>query len=240
MRMFNPDGSEAEMCGNGLRCFVRWLAERGEVGPGHLVVETGAGPLAATLDADGWIAVEMGPPRLRPVDVPLSAGAAAGQPAEGPVLRLPLDLSGAPVPGLPRRPGSPGEVEATCVSMGNPHAVLFVPDAGAVPLETVGPRLEHHPAFPARANVEVCQVLARDRLRVRVWERGAGITLACGTGACAAVVAAQLRRYVDERVVVELPGGALEVTWPGDPHRPVFLRGPAVHVFDGDWPAAGR
>jgi diaminopimelate epimerase len=230
MRMFNPDGSEAELCGNGLRCFVRWLVQRGEAGPGRLVVETEAGPLEAVVEADGRIGAEMGAPRLRPAEIPLSAAAAAGQPPEGPVLRLPLGLADLPAP--------PEGYAATCVSMGNPHAVLFVPDAAAVPLEAVGPRLEHHPAFPARTNVEVCQVLARDRLRVRVWERGAGITLACGTGACAAAVAARLWRYVDARVVVELLGGELEVTWPGDPRRPVFLRGPAVHVFDGVWPGA--
>jgi diaminopimelate epimerase len=125
--------------------------------------------------------------------------------------------------------------------MGNPHAVVFVPDPAAVPLEVVGPSLETHPAFPARTNVEFCRVVDPGRLRVRVWERGAGITLACGTGACAAVVAARLRGYVDERVAVELPGGELEVSWPGDPlgaglSRPVVLRGPAVHVFDGAFP----
>lgn len=239
MRMFNRDGSEAEMCGNGLRCFVRWLVDRHEVAPGRLAVETGTGVLPVEVGADGWIAAGMGQPFLRPQEIPLSAAAAAGQPPEGPVLRLALEL--------PDLPGA--HYEATCVSMGNPHAVLFVPDTAAVPLERVGPRLEHHPAFPARANVEFCQVLGRDRLRVRVWERGAGVTLACGTGACAAMVAARLQGYVGGRVVVELPGGELEVTWAGEPRggplssrekAPVTLRGPAVHVFSGEWVLRGR
>jgi diaminopimelate epimerase len=234
MRMFNPDGSEAEMCGNGLRCFVRWLADRREISTGRLAVETGAGVLAVQVEASGLIAVEMGTPRLRPADIPLSPAATAGQLPAGPVLHLPLTL--APLPG---QPGTPGlTYEATCVSMGNPHAVVFVDDPAAVPLEVVGPRLERHPAFPARANVEFCRVLANDRMRVRVWERGAGMTLACGTGACAAVVAAHLRGYVGDRVAVELPGGELEVTWAGPGSGPVVLRGPAEHVFDGRWPCA--
>jgi diaminopimelate epimerase len=228
MRMYNPDGSEAEMCGNGLRCFGRWLLDRGEAGPGPLAVQTGAGVLALELGPDGQVATDMGPPRLAPADIPLSEGAGAGQPPRGPVLRLPLEV--------PPQPGFAGaRFEATCVSMGNPHAVVFVPDPEAVALEVVGPLLETHPAFPARTNVELCQVLDRGRLRVRVWERGAGITLACGTGACAAVVAARLRGYVDEQVVVALPGGELEVTWPGAP-LPVVLRGPAVRVFEGAFP----
>ncbi len=244
MRMFNPDGSEAEMCGNGLRCFVRWLVDRHEVAPGQIAVETGSGVLPVEVGANGWIAAGMGRPLLRPQDIPLSAAATAGQPPEGPVLSLALEL--------PDLPGA--HYEATCVSMGNPHAVVFVPDTAAVPLERVGPPLERHPAFPARANVEFCQVVGSDRLRVRVWERGAGITLACGTGACAAVVAARLQGYVGERVIVELPGGELEVTWAGRPlvdwprsaplssqeMAPVTLRGPAVHVFNGEWVLRGR
>jgi diaminopimelate epimerase len=116
--------------------------------------------------------------------------------------------------------------------MGNPHAVLFVPDVEAIPLEALGPAVEHHPAFPARTNFEVVQVVDHRRLRVRVWERGAGLTLACGTGACAAMVAARLRDLVDEQVAVELPGGVLHVTWRGDTVR---LSGPVEHVFDGEW-----
>ena len=246
MRMFNPDGSEAEMCGNGLRCYARWLHERGEIGRRPAPVETGAGVLLVEVGEDSRIAATMGPPRLAPAAIPLSAEAAAGQPAGGPVLRLPLRL-----PNVPEAPASssPGAhlLEATCVSMGNPHAVVFVPDVDAVPLETVGPHVERHAFFPARTNLEVCQVLAPDRLRVRVWERGAGMTLACGTGACAAMVAARLRGYARERVAVELPGGEVEVEWLGAAGATgatgatgaiddqVVLRGGATHVFDGDW-----
>ena len=245
MLMYNPDGSLAEMCGNGLRCFVRWLVDRGEAGGGRLPVETGAGVLTADVGPDGRVEVNMGPPRLQPAAIPLdpAAAGAAGAPPGGPVLALPLE-----VPPVAAFPGA--RYEATCVSMGNPHAVVFVPDAAAVPLEVVGPVLETHPAFPARTNVEFCQVIDPGRIRVRVWERGAGITLACGTGACAAAVAARLRGYVHDRVVVELPGGALTVVWPGDPVSPagppatvstgalppVFLGGPAAHVFDGAVP----
>jgi diaminopimelate epimerase len=241
MRMFNPDGSESEMCGNGLRCFAAWLRGRGELGPGTVPVETGAGLLTVEAEQDGhdrWYAAGMGRPRLAPAEIPLSAAAAAGQPPAGPVLHLAIEL--------PHEAGSvglgsslaSGSIEATCVSMGNPHAVLFVPDAGAVPLEALGPFLERHPFFPQRTNVEVCAVIGRERLRVRVWERGAGITLACGTGACAAMVAAHLRGLVDERVTVELPGGALRVEWPGPdrvPDAEVVLRGPVEHVYDGAW-----
>ncbi len=245
MRMFNPDGSESEMCGNGLRCFVRWLAERGELAPGAVPVETGAGVLTAFLDGRLEVTVDMGAPRLAPAEIPLSPEAAAGQPPAGPVLHLPLRVRGT---------GSDvghdsSLLDATCVSMGNPHAVIFVSDVEAVPLDAIGPAIERHPSFPARTNVELCQVLARDRLRVRVWERGAGATLACGTGACAAAVAARLQGLVDASVTVQLPGGSLAVEWPGPalPSGPapealsrlpaVLLRGPAEYVFDGQWRA---
>ncbi len=207
MRMFNPDGSESEMCGNGLRCFARWLADAGELPPtvADALIQTGAGPLRVTLSADGSVSALMGVPTI-------------GERA------LALD---------PRVDGV--TQTATRVSMGNPHAVFFVPDVDTVPLEHVGPRVETHAAFPHRTNVEFVQVLARDRLRVRVWERGAGATQACGTGACAAHVAARVHGLASERATLELPGGLLEVTWPGD-GNPVQLTGPAVRVFDGRWP----
>lgn len=228
MRMFNPDGSEAEMCGNGLRCFARWLWDAGEIGAGSTRIQTGAGVLRVDLSPDGGVTASMGAPRLAPEQIPLSAGAASEFGSEGPVLALPVPVD-----------GWEGPAEATCVSMGNPHAVLFVDDVAAVPLERIGPAIEHAPAFPARTNVEFCQVVAPDHLRVRVWERGAGVTLACGTGACAAMVAARLHQHVVERVTVALPGGGLVVTWPGD-GADVTLSGPAVRVFDGVWLSSGQ
>jgi diaminopimelate epimerase len=205
MRMLNPDGGESEMCGNGLRCFARWLADAGELPSSKVTIETGAGLLSVTLNPDGSVSALMGVPTV-------------GEHA--------LALS----PAVDRV-----TVSATRVSMGNPHAVFFVPDVDAVPLERVGPRVETHPAFPRRTNVEFVQVLSFNRLRVRVWERGAGATQACGTGACAAHVAARVHGLASERATLELPGGTLEVTWPGEGHQ-VRLTGPAVRVFDGRWP----
>jgi diaminopimelate epimerase len=250
MRMFNPDGSEAEMCGNGLRCFVRWLDDQGHVdGRGRretaraFGVQTGAGVLAVEIDAGGGISVDMGAPRLAPAEIPLAPAVAVDLPAVGPVLHLPLPVEWPG--GVAAAARVPAPLDVACVSMGNPHAILFVDEARAVALETLGPLVEHHPVFPARTNFELCEIVARDRIRVRVWERGAGITLACGTGACAAAVAARLRGYVDERVTVELPGGALRVDWPSpagpggalDASHGVRLSGPAVHVYDGTWRA---
>jgi diaminopimelate epimerase len=206
MRMFNPDGSESEMCGNGLRCFARWLADAGEIESGAAHIETGAGILRVTLAA-------------QPDDAAVSAW--MGVP----------DLSAGEV----RVPEAGVEADGTRVSTGNPHAVFFVEDVAAVPLETLGPRVEHHPAFPNRTNVEFVQVRDSGNLKVRVWERGAGATLACGTGACAAMVAARVRGLVDKTATLELPGGTLEVRWPG-PGQEVVLSGPAVRVYDGSWP----
>ena len=228
MRMYNPDGSESEMCGNGLRCFVRWLADEGDLAPGEVAVQTGAGVLRAALAADGMVTVDMGAPRLAPADIPLSAAAAMDQPPAGPVMHLPLKVAAAATA------GAPSELDVTCVSMGNPHAVHFVEDVESVPLDVLGPVVERHAAFPRRTNVEVCQVVAPDRLRVRVWERGAGLTLACGTGACASLAAARLRGLAGERATLELPGGTLSVQWPGG-MASVRLSGPAVRVYRGIW-----
>jgi len=202
MRMFNPDGSESEMCGNGLRCFVRWLADRGELTGDAALIETGAGVLAIEWRAGGDVSVWMGEPRIGDRDRALSPAVAGVA------------------------------WSATILSMGNPHAVFLVPDVAAVPLEHVGPCVERHPAFPHRTNVEFVQTLAPDRLRVRVWERGAGATLACGTGACAAHAAARIAGVAAERAALELPGGTLTVFWSGPGHQSI-LTGPAVRVFDG-------
>lgn len=222
MRMFNPDGSEAEMCGNGLRCFARWLLGRGEIGLGATRIGTGAGPLGVTVDNLGAVRVDMGHPILHWSDIPVRAG------NHGTTAWVTLHLPG----------WDASTLEATAVSMGNPHAVIFVASVSEVPLEKIGPLLEVHHSFPRRANIEFCEVVSRTELRVRVWERGAGITLACGTGACAVMVAARLHGLVSETAVLALPGGNLEATWAGseaDSAHPVHLTGPTVKTFAGLW-----
>jgi diaminopimelate epimerase len=221
MRMFNPDGSEAEMCGNGIRCLAKYAVERGIATPtdGAITVDTLAGRLRCEVSgADGRVErvrVSMGRPRLAPDEIPVLAE------SSGPVLDLPVRVEG-------------GDFRVTCVSMGNPHAVHFTEEpVEAIDLEHIGPRVEHHSAFPRRVNFEVANVLGRDRLRMRVWERGAGLTLACGTGACATAVAARLRGLVDDVVDVELPGGTVRIEWDGAGE--VYLSGPAETVFEGRW-----
>lgn len=221
MRMFNPDGSEAEMCGNGIRCLAKFAAERGIATPrdGVLLIDTLAGPLRCELSYEGdrveRVRVSMGKPRLSPAEIPVVAE------SSGPVLDLPVSVEG-------------GDFRVTCVSMGNPHAVHFTDQPVAeIELDRVGPRVEHHPAFPRRVNFEVANVLGRGRLRMRVWERGAGLTLACGTGACATMVAARLHGLVDDAVEIELPGGVVRIEWDGAGE--VFLSGPAADVFEGRW-----
>jgi diaminopimelate epimerase len=220
--MFNADGSEGEMCGNGIRCFVRFALEEKALGDARNVVEveTAAGLISVTPIWEGGqmtrASVDMGSPRLRPADIPL---ALAG---DGPVLDHALIIDDT-------------RVEVTAVSMGNPHAVAFLQkDVAEFPLYQIGPRVEYHPLFPSRVNFGIANVLGRDRLRLRVWERGSGLTQACGTGACAAVVAARLHDFVDDQVDVELPGGVLSVRWPGE--GTVTLEGPIAGVFEGVWP----
>ena len=224
MQMFNADGSEGMMCGNGIRCFIRFgldinaLVRRDE----SFDIETASGVLNVrpTWDRDVMVraAVDMGEPILKPSEIPIDA------PDDlEPVLEYPLMVDSE-------------ELAISCVSMGNPHAVLILEEpVDNYHLTTVGPKVEHHPFFPDRANFEVVNVIQRDRIRVRVWERGSGITLACGTGACASVVAARLRGLVDDEVVVELPGGELVVSWPGGVGA-VSLEGPVERVFEGNWP----
>jgi diaminopimelate epimerase len=221
MRMFNPDGTEAEMCGNGIRCLAKFAVERGIAAPkdGALLVDTLAGLLRCEVSgANGRVErvrASMGRPHLAPAEIPVLAE------STGPVLDLPIHVEG-------------GDFRVTCVSMGNPHAVHFQDEpVSAVDLEHVGPRVERHSAFPRRVNFEVANVLGRDRLRMRVWERGAGITLACGTGACATAVAARLRGLVDDMVDVDLPGGTVRIEWDGAGE--VYLSGPAEDVFEGRW-----
>jgi diaminopimelate epimerase len=214
MDMWNPDGSRAEMCGNGIRCFARYLFDGPAAGRDQLAVETGAGVLSVREQGrDGWLQVSLGRPILNGRDIPVAVDA-------NPVLDLPL-------PEL--------RIAVTCVSMGNPHAIQFVEDVASVDLATLGPKVEHHPLFPQRVNFHLCQVLSRAELRMRSWERGAGLTLACGTGAAATAVAARLHDFTDETVCLHVPGGELELTWDGEGE--VLMSGPATYVYKGDWPA---
>ena len=222
MRMFNADGSVGDMCGNGIRCFVRYALDRGivplETSP--VSVETDAGVLTVTPIWDGEAmvraSVTMGEPRLRSEDIPVIA------PGHEVVEDYRLDVDG-------------HSIDISCVSMGNPHAVAFLDDSvDDVPLHELGPLVEHHPMFPKRVNFEVVNVLDSARLRVRVWERGSGLTMACGTGACAVAVVARRHGYVGDETTVVLPGGELEVRWPGEGQ--VYLEGPVEEVFEGEWP----
>ncbi|MDO8751257.1 MAG: diaminopimelate epimerase [Dehalococcoidia bacterium] len=242
MRMFNPDGSEAEMCGNGIRCFAKYVVERGIVAPGEraLRVETGNGVLDVVplVDGQGRVArvrVSMGEPRFGADDIPvrLPEGARGLQVN---ITKVPLDINKR---ALDIIAGYEVKLDGhsfriTCVSMGNPHAVAFVElPVGQFPLQVVGPLMEHHPMFPKRVNFHVVNVVDRGRLRARTWERGAGLTLACGTGACAIHAASRLLGLTDSMVQLEMPGGVLEVTWEG--RGPVYLEGPVEEVFEGEW-----
>lgn len=216
MVVLNADGSEAGMCGNGVRALFRFALDRGTVSGDDITVETGAGVKTVSRSfgpvGEEDFTVGMGAPGVLRSEVPMH-----GEPRELAV-GVPIELPG-------------GEaIEATCVSMGNPHCVVFVDDVRGYPVASVGPGLERHALFPERTNVEFVQVESAGRLRVRVWERGVAETMACGTGACASLVAASLEGRADRRAMVSLPGGDLLVEW-----RPegVFLTGPARHVFDG-------
>ena len=222
MRMFNPDGSEAEMCGNGIRCFGKFVHDREISRENPLSVETLAGVKTLKLSIEGGLVVssrvDMGQPRLRRGEIPMS------DPPRGTAGRT-EQVIGEPIKVGAKR------FEATCVSMGNPHCVIFVDDVDHFPVESIGPIIEHHRLFPQRTNVEFVQVLNAKEIRVRVWERGAGITPACGTGACASVVASSLNDRTDRKVTVHLPGGDLHVEWLGDGR--VMMTGPAEEVFTG-------
>lgn len=219
MRMFNNDGSESEMCGNGIRCVAKYCHDRGLTRKLELTVETGAGVkrLHCIPGADGMVErvrVDMGEPELDGLRVPTTV---AGKP----VIAYPLNANG-------RR------YHATFVSMGNPHAVIFVEDPQAVPVTVDGPVLECDPIFTHKANIEFVQVVDRTHARMRVWERGTGETLACGTGASAAVVACVLNGLCDREVEMALPGGRLLVEWSEADHH-VYMTGPATFVYDGVW-----
>lgn len=218
MRIFNPDGSEAEMCGNAIRCVAKYLYEHKRVVKEEVSVETAAGLVVPKLLVEGGtvraVRVDMGVPRLSREEIPME-----GPP--GRVVGEPLGAGGC-------------TWEVTAVSMGNPHCVIFVPDVKAVPLKDLGPVIENHRAFPRRTNVEFIQVLNRQEVIMRVWERGAGETLACGTGACASAVAGVLNGLTDRKVRVYLAAGHLDIEWSDNGH--VYMTGPAEEVFTGDYP----
>jgi diaminopimelate epimerase len=218
MRMFNADGSEGEMCGNGVRCVAKYVHDHGLVRKDRLSIETGRGILRLDLEiARGLVRrvrVDMGAPILEAEKIPTLL---TGHP--------PLD---APISTAGR------QFLATAISMGNPHAVIFVDDVASFPLETLGPSFEHHEMFPARVNLHIVEGIHRGEVRMRTWERGSGITLACGTGACAVCVAGVLTGRTDSRILAHLPGGDLELEWPA-PDSSVFMTGPATEVFSGEW-----
>ncbi len=224
MDIYNADGSQVEMCANGIRAFFRFVREAGLTNADEIGVETLAGVVRPRWAGEGRVTVDMGLPVLIPEKVPTTLATGAG-----PVLEVPIELP----EGL--WPEGPSDLRASSVSMGNPHCVIQVDDIDAVPLERVGPALEHHVAFPNRVNVEFIEIASRDRLRQRTWERGTGETLACGSGACAAAVTSILRGIVDHKVTIELRGGELRVEW-ADKTSPIFMTGPAASVYTGLWP----
>ena len=218
-RIWNSDGGEVEQCGNGARCFVRFVHDKGLTKKTEIRVETLSGVIAPRLESDGQVSVDMGAPRFDPEEVPFDP---SGLKPVG--TRWPLDVNGRVVP-------------VAVLSMGNPHAVQTVADVDSAPVASEGPLVERHPRFPKRANAGYMQVVDRASVRLRVWERGAGETLACGTGACAAVVTGIRNGLLDDTVRVETRGGRLTIRWAGgenDPNRSVWMTGPAVTVFEGE------
>ncbi len=210
-RIFNSDGSEVENCGNGARCFAVFVRQRKLTGRRSIRVETAGGELLLRVHPDNQVTVDMGPPRFAPQEIPFSGAAEADV--------YPLEL-----PGL--------NLMISAVSMGNPHAVTLVDDLDQFPVAQIGPQIESHEAFPRRVNAGFMQVLDLHNIRLRVYERGAGETLACGTGACAAAVAGIRRNLLISPVNVHLPGGVLQIAWAGQ-DRPVMMTGPATTVFHG-------
>ncbi|MCC5859196.1 MAG: diaminopimelate epimerase [Ectothiorhodospiraceae bacterium] len=211
-RIFNADGGEVEQCGNGVRCLAVFLREQGLTEQRELTIQTLGGPTRVYLQPDGQVTVDMGAPRLEPAQVPFLAERRAAT--------YPLQVN--------------GEILTIgAVSMGNPHAVVRVPDVASAPVTSLGPLIERHPQFPRRVNAGFMEVMDRRHIRLRVFERGAGETLACGTGAGAAVVAGRLQDLLEEEVAVDLPGGRLMIRWAGE-GEPVWMTGPAVTVFHGE------
>jgi len=228
MEIYNRDGSQVEMCGNGIRALFKFLRDRSYTDQDSIRVETLGGVVVPRWAGRDQVEVDMGRPVVDPAKIPISleklgsSGLRAAAPA-GPVLDVTLSAAGR-------------EVILSSVSMGNPHAVVVVDDVETAPVATLGPAIERHPAFPAGTNVEFIQIAGRNRIRQRTWERGTGETLACGSGACAAAVTSILRGVADAAVVVELRGGDLKIAWEQEPTS-VFMTGPAATVFTGEIPA---
>ncbi|MBV8656780.1 MAG: diaminopimelate epimerase [Burkholderiales bacterium] len=212
-RIFNADGGEVEQCGNGARCFVRFVREKGLTGKRAIRVETAQGMIEPRMEENGLVTVDMGAPRFVPAEIPFVATAEATTYA------------------LPMPDGR--QLTINAISMGNPHAVQLVDNVDTAPVEADGPVIESHPHFPARVNAGFMQVVTRNEVRLRVFERGVGETLACGTGACAAVVAGIERGLLDSPVLVHARGGDLTIAWAGR-GQPVMMTGPAVTVFEGE------
>lgn len=211
-RIFNADGGEVEQCGNGARCFVRFVHDQKLTHKREIIVETKSGLISPRLEDDGRVTVNMGAPIFEPARIPFVSDSRE--------VTQPLQVGDT-------------TVQITAVSMGNPHAVQVVADVETAPVAALGPLIEHHPRFPKRVNAGFMQVLDRDHIRLRVYERGAGETLSCGTGACAAVVAGIQRGLLDTTVQVATRGGTLSITWQGE-GSPVSMTGPAISVFDGE------
>ena len=211
-RIYNADGGEVEQCGNGARCFVRYVHDKGMTQKNEIRVETSGGVIIPRLEANGEVSVNMGMPKFEPQQIPFIA--------EKRAMTYSIDISGR-------------QVEISAVSLGNPHAVQLVEDVDGAPVITEGALIENHPSFPKRVNAGYMQVVDRTHIRLRVYERGAGETLACGTGACAAVVIGIERGLLQSTVQVNMRGGDLTVRWEGE-DQPVWMTGPAVTVFDGE------
>lgn len=215
-RIFNADGSEVENCGNGARCFARFVRDRKLTGKKIIKVETAGGIIELNVQDDEQVIVNMGVPRLVPEQIPFTG---ENKTSMSRAVTYPLSVAGQ-------------SLQISAVSMGNPHAVLVVDNVKTAEVEKLGPLIENHPQFPARVNAGFMQVVSKDEINLRVYERGAGETLACGTGACAAVVAGRLRGLLNEKVKVNLPGGSLRIEWL-DESSPVMMTGPAEFVFHG-------
>jgi diaminopimelate epimerase len=209
--IYNSDGSMSGQCGNGVRCIAAWLRRAGALGFGALRLESSSGPVSVELLDDGRVRVDMGAPRFAPEEIPLRMS--------------PADIYWLQINDV--------DIEFSAVSMGNPHAVVETADVTAAPVTTLGPALSADAAFPKGCNVGFAQIVDRTHLRLRVWERGAGATLACGTGACAAVAVLRRRGKLDASVAVELPGGTLDIHWDGE-NAPLWMTGPAEFVFEGE------